>query len=200
MFLICWYTYIYFCSSRLNQENTVLSNKLKASDKNTLPPRKKRKIDVNNYFVNESYSDFEKDADSSESSEMEEEGRAEKASEILEDVEDNEEKKLDEQTRKNECVIDSNCCDLSNETKCYTSSYDSNSKKEILTCSKQTKSDCHENKIQHNINSDNSNEETSVSIKQGASKCLDSKNTNNAEHVPAVFVPLNRKPEIQVNI
>lgn len=188
-----------FVFPRLNEESTTSNSKLKAVDKNTLPPKKKRKVDVKKYFVDETFSDFEEEAYSSENSEMQEDSETHKDSEILEDVENSERRKQDEQLIKDKHAADSNCDALTAENKSdIISSSDSNSK-ETLVPFKQNKSDCHDNKATLNIEHNSSSiEETSA--KQNKSECFSNKNTIDTEHIPAVFVPLNRKPEIQVNI
>lgn len=188
----------FFLSHRLNEESSTSNKKLKAVDKNTLPPKKKRKVDVKKYFVDETFSDFE-EACSSENSEMEEDNETHKDSEILEGVENNENKKLDEQLINDKHGTDSNCDDSAAENKRDIISSSDSSSKETLVLFKHNKSDSHDNKAIPNNNCDSSSkEETTLSAKQNKAEYPSNKNIVDAEHIPAVFVPLNRKPEIQV--
>lgn len=184
---------------RLNEESTTSNKKLKAVDKNTLPPKKKRKVDVEKYFIDETFSDFEEESCSSENSEILEDSETYKDSEIL-DVENTDKKGLDKKLIKDKQSTDSNCDALPTENKsAIISSSDSNSKETAISL-KQNKSDCNDNKVILNIDSSSSSkEEISESAKQNKAECLSNKKTADTEHIPAVFVPLNRKTEIQVN-
>lgn len=160
---------------KFNEENS--SNRdLKSDSKNNLPPKKKRKVSARSFITDDNFSDFDEESNDStnqkniadQNHDIENNENQKQACELFEDQEDSRNKEEVEK-KESETFNEKMAVD-----ECVSSAKNINLKKDNFLSTEELKSDCNANK---NSSSD-------------AILC-------SSERVPAVFVTLDRKPEVQ---